>query len=320
MISSDDTSVVYAAHLSKKFGQREAVNDLTFNVARGELFGLVGPDGAGKTTTIRMLAGILEPSDGDALIDGISVRDQPEAIKEHIAYMPQRFGLYQDLTVMENLTFYADLFGVSKKDRAPRIDQLLGFSRLTPFKTRLAGALSGGMKQKLGLACALIHSPRLLLLDEPTNGVDPVSRRDFWKILYELLKQGISILVSTAYLDEAERTARVALLHQGRIIRLGTPEQLKQLVKGHMVEIVSENVRDIKQLVSVMAGVIDVNVFGDALHVRFRSSEDAQQTRDALQASGLNIVSMKSISPAIEDVFLSLIPRSGDGASRGEPM
>uniref|UniRef100_A0A7C4ETJ8 ABC transporter ATP-binding protein n=1 Tax=Desulfomonile tiedjei TaxID=2358 RepID=A0A7C4ETJ8_9BACT len=320
MISSDDTSVVYAAHLSKKFGQREAVNDLTFNVARGELFGLVGPDGAGKTTTIRMLAGILEPSDGDALIDGISVRDQPEAIKEHIAYMPQRFGLYQDLTVMENLTFYADLFGVPKKDRAPRIDQLLGFSRLTPFKTRLAGALSGGMKQKLGLACALIHSPRLLLLDEPTNGVDPVSRRDFWKILYELLKQGISILVSTAYLDEAERTARVALLHQGRIIRLGTPEQLKQLVKGHMVEIVSENVRDIKQLVSVMAGVIDVNVFGDALHVRFRSSEDAQQTRDALQASGLNIVSMKSISPAIEDVFLSLIPRSGDGASRGEPM
>jgi len=320
MISSDDTSVVYAAHLSKKFGQREAVNDLTFNVARGELFGLVGPDGAGKTTTIRMLAGILEPSDGDALIDGISVRDQPEAIKEHIAYMPQRFGLYQDLTVMENLTFYADLFGVSKKDRAPRIDQLLGFSRLTPFKTRLAGALSGGMKQKLGLACALIHSPRLLLLDEPTNGVDPVSRRDFWKILYELLKQGISILVSTAYLDEAERTARVALLHQGRIIRLGTPEQLKQLVKGHMVEIVSENVRDIKQLVSVMAGVIDVNVFGDALHVRFRSSEDAQQTRDALQASGLNIVSMKSISPAIEDVFLSLIPRNGDGASRGEPM
>ncbi len=320
MISSDDTPVVSAAHLTKKFGQREAVNDLTFNVARGELFGLVGPDGAGKTTTIRMLAGILEPSDGDAWIDGISVRDQPEAIKEHIAYMPQRFGLYQDLTVMENLVFYADLFGVPKKDRAPRIDQLLGFSRLTPFKTRLAGALSGGMKQKLGLACALIHSPRLLLLDEPTNGVDPVSRRDFWKILYELLKQGISILVSTAYLDEAERTARVALLHQGRIIRLGTPEQLKQLVKGYMVEIVSENVREVKQLVSVMAGVIDVNVFGDALHVRFRSQKDADQTREALRVRGADIVSMKSISPAIEDVFLSLIPRNGDAASLREPM
>ncbi len=319
MISSDDNSVIQAVHLTKKFGQGEAVHDLTFNVARGELFGLVGPDGAGKTTTIRMLAAILEPTDGDALVDGISVRDQPEAIKEHIAYMPQRFGLYQDLTVLENLIFYADLFGVPKKDRGPRIDQLLGFSRLTPFKTRLAGALSGGMKQKLGLACALIHSPRLLLLDEPTNGVDPVSRRDFWKILYELLKQGISVCVSTAYLDEAERTARVALLHQGRIITLGTPEQLKQLVKGYMVEIVSENVRDVKQRVSMMPGVIDVNVFGDALHVRFRSHKEAQQAQEALHARASDIVSMKSIPPSIEDVFLSLIPRNGDAGLRGEP-
>jgi len=315
MIPAHDTSVVYADHLSKKFGQREVVKDLTFNVKRGELFGLVGPDGAGKTTTIRMLAGILEPTEGNAWIEGLSVRDQPEGIKEHIAYMPQRFGLYQDLTVMENLIFYADLFRVPKKERAPRINQLLGFSRLTPFITRPAGALSGGMKQKLGLACALIHSPQLLLLDEPTNGVDPVSRRDFWKILYELLRQGISILVSTAYLDEAERTGRVALLHQGRIIRLGSPEELKHLVKGFMVEIVSEDVREVRKMVAVMDGVVDVNVFGDALHVRFRSSYDAQRAQEALRAKGADVASMKSISPAIEDVFLSLIPRNGDTAS-----
>jgi len=315
MIPAHDTSVVYADHLSKKFGQREVVKDLTFNVKRGELFGLVGPDGAGKTTTIRMLAGILEPTEGNAWIEGLSVRDQPEGIKEHIAYMPQRFGLYQDLTVMENLIFYADLFRVPKKERAPRINQLLGFSRLTPFITRPAGALSGGMKQKLGLACALIHSPQLLLLDEPTNGVDPVSRRDFWKILYELLRQGISILVSTGYLDEAERTGRVALLHQGRIIRLGSPEELKHLVKGFMVEIVSEDVREVRKMVAVMDGVVDVNVFGDALHVRFRSSYDAQRAQEALRAKGADVASMKSISPAIEDVFLSLIPRNGDTAS-----
>ncbi len=176
--------VIKTERLCKDFGTVRAVSNFDLTVNQGELFGLVGPDGAGKTTVLRMLAGILEPSSGEAWIDGISVREQPDLIKEHIAYMPQRFGLYQDLTVIENLIFYADLFQVPKKKRGPRIEQLFGFSRLGPFKDRLAGALSGGMKQKLGLACALIHSPRLLLLDEPTNGVDPVSRRDFWKILY----------------------------------------------------------------------------------------------------------------------------------------
>ncbi|MDQ1240386.1 MAG: drug efflux transport system ATP-binding protein, partial [Thermodesulfobacteriota bacterium] len=267
MQSQSDLLVVSTQNLSKHFDRVQAVSNLNFSVQRGELFGLVGPDGAGKTTTIRILAGILEPTSGDAWIDGISVRDQPEKLKEHIAYMPQRFGLYQDLTVIENLLFYADLFRVPKRERDPRIQQLFGFSRLGPFKDRLAGALSGGMKQKLGLACALIHSPRLLLLDEPTNGVDPVSRRDFWKILYELLKQGISILVSTAYLDEAERTHRVAFMHQGQIIQLGAPHELKGLVPGYMVELVPENMGLAKELLSDMTEVIDVNVFGDGFHV-----------------------------------------------------
>jgi ABC-2 type transport system ATP-binding protein len=302
-------AVIRADKLCKDFGETKAVHNLDLEVWQGELYGVVGPDGAGKTTAMRMLAGILEPSSGQAWIDGISVREDPEGIKEQIAYMPQRFGLYQDLTVLENLIFYADLFRVATKDRTPRIEQLFAFSRLGPFKDRLAGALSGGMKQKLGLACALIHSPKVLLLDEPTNGVDPVSRRDFWKILYDLLKQGITILVSTAYLDEAERTTRVGLMHHGSIIRQGQPQGLKALIEGVMMELVPSDMARARVILSDMPGILDVNVFGDALHVRLREEGQAEAVRTGLLAAGVEIRSMKRISPAMEDVFLSLIPR-----------
>ena len=196
-------------------GERLAVAGLDFEVAPGELFGLVGPDGAGKTTTLRMLAGVLRPSSGDAIVDGISVVADPEAVKPRLAYMSQRFGLYTDLTVDENLEFYADLFGVPRGERAARRERLFAFSNLEPFRDRLAGKLSGGMKQKLGLSCALIHEPRVLLLDEPTFGVDPVSRRDLWRIVHEMVGRGVTAIVSTAYLDEAERFDRLALLHDG---------------------------------------------------------------------------------------------------------
>ncbi len=301
--------VISVKGLSRRFGDTEAVIDLNFEVYQGELFGLVGPDGAGKTTTIRMLAGILEPTCGDAWIDGVSVSDDPEGVKEHLAYMPQRFGLYQDLTVIENMIFYADLFQVPKKDRAPRIEELFGFSRLGPFKDRLAGALSGGMKQKLGLACALIHSPRLILLDEPTNGVDPVSRRDFWKILYELLKKGITILVSTAYLDEAERTTRTALMSNGRLIELGTPTYLKSLVKGFMMELVPTDIAAARRCLEISEGILDVNVFGDTLHIRFEEKSWQPKIIESLIQSGVEILSCRWISASMEDAFLSLIPR-----------
>ncbi len=303
----DDAIVI--EDLSRSFGETRAVSNLNLVVRRGELFGLVGPDGAGKTTTIRMLAGILEPSSGNAWIDGMSVVTDPEGVKEHLAYMPQRFGLYQDLTVLENLIFYADLFQVPRKERAPRMEELFAFSRLGPFSDRLAGALSGGMKQKLGLACALIHSPRLILLDEPTNGVDPVSRRDFWKILYELLKQGITILVSTAYLDEAERTTRTALMSNGTLIDLGTPAYLKGLVRGVVMELSPSDVLGARNSLSLGNGILDVNVFGDTLHIRMEDKASESIVKKLLAGNGIAVLSSKWIEPSMEDAFLSLIPR-----------
>ncbi len=302
-------SVIVAKGLCRDFGAVRAVRDLTFEVSRGELFGMVGPDGAGKTTTMRILAGVLDPSAGDAWIDGISVRDQPELIKEHIAYMPQRFGLYQDLTVIENLVFYADLFGVPRKERPARIERLFGFSRLRPFQDRPAGALSGGMKQKLGLACALIHEPRLLLLDEPTNGVDPVSRRDFWKILHDLLKEGISVLVTTAYLDEAERSNRVALMNHGSIIEMGTPQQLKGKVQGIMMELVTQDAEKTRELITGLPGILDVNVFGEGLHVRLAGQKSAEAVESRLREMEIEVEFFKRIDPSMEDAFLSLIPK-----------
>lgn len=214
---------VIVSGLARKFGTVEAVRGLTFDVAPGELFGVVGPDGAGKTTLLRMLSGVLRPSAGDALIGGVSVKKDPERVKHSVAYMSQRFGLYTDLTVIENIHFYADLYRVPRAERPARLEMLWSFSGLGPFQGRLAGALSGGMKQKLSLCCALIHRPPLLLLDEPTFGVDPISRRDLWLIIHDMVASGTTVIASTAYLDEAERCDRVLLLHEGQTLGLDTP-------------------------------------------------------------------------------------------------
>lgn len=219
---------IKAQGLTRKFNSVTAVNDLNLEIQEGEIFGLVGPDGAGKTTTMRLLAGILPPTSGEAWVFGKHIVRESETLKDYIAYMSQRFGLYEDLTVMENLNFYADLFGVPINERPARIDRLMSFSGLGPFKKRLARYLSGGMKQKLGLSCALIHTPKVLFLDEPTSGVDPVSRRDFWQILYQLLKENVTILFSTSYLDEAERCRRVGLMHKGRLLKCDIPANIKK--------------------------------------------------------------------------------------------
>ena len=215
-------------NLTRRFGDLTAVEGLNLEVPKGEVFGLLGPDGAGKTTTLRMLTGLVDPSEGEATVAGFRVQDHPDQVKDRIGYMAQRFGLYPDLSVDENMRFYADLFGISSTDRERLAPQLLEMTRMAPFLKRHAGRLSGGMKQKLALMCTLLHRPEVLFLDEPTNGVDPVSRRDFWVILQQLVSEGITVFVTTAYLDEAERCDRVGLMHAGRLIRCGPPEALKQ--------------------------------------------------------------------------------------------
>jgi len=236
-------------NLTRKFASLTALDGLNIEVKEGEIFGLVGPDGAGKTTTMRLLTGILDPTEGDAWVYNKHTVKEAESLKENIAYMSQRFGLYEELSVLENLNFYADLYGVAKERRKEDIERLLRFSGLLPFKERFAGKLSGGMKQKLGLACALIHTPRVLFLDEPTNGVDPVSRRDFWNILYDLLKEKVTIFCSTAYLDEAERCGRVGLIHKGKLLRCDSPDRIKKernvkTLEQAFVEIINEYERE----------------------------------------------------------------------------
>jgi drug efflux transport system ATP-binding protein len=219
--------IIETRELTRRFGDLTAVDHLNLEVARGEIFGLVGPDGAGKTTTLRLLCGLVDASEGRAMVAGHDVAREPEAVRDAIGYMAQRFGLYGDLTVDENMSFYADLFGITRRERAELMPGLLRMTRMEPFRGRQAGRLSGGMRQKLALMCTLLHRPQVLFLDEPTNGVDPVSRRDFWAILYQLLKDGITIVMTTAYLDEAERCNRVGLMHHGRLIRCDAPEKLK---------------------------------------------------------------------------------------------
>ena len=221
-------AIIETRDLTRRFGPLTAVDRLNLTVAQGEIFGLVGPDGAGKTTTLRMLCGLMDPTEGSATVAGYDTARQSQLVKDQIGYMAQRFGLYLDLSVQENMDFYADLFGIVGQERAELTTRLLRMTRMDPFRARLAGRLSGGMKQKLALMCTLLHRPRILFLDEPTNGVDPVSRRDFWTILYQLLKDGITIFMSTAYLDEAERCNRVGLMHRGRLVRCDTPEVLKR--------------------------------------------------------------------------------------------
>ena len=293
--------------LSRRYGAVTAVDDLRFAVRPGELFGIVGPDGAGKTTTLRMLAGVLRPTAGDARIGGVSVARDPERVKPVLAYMSQRFGLYTDLTVQENLDFYADLYGVPPRDRPARYDRLYAFSGLGPFGDRLAGALSGGMKQKLGLSCALVHHPAVLLLDEPTFGVDPISRRDLWLIVHGMVADGMTVLVSTAYLDEAERCDRLVLLHEGHAVAVDTPDALQARLAGRLRVLRTDAPRRTREILRAHPLVAQATLYGESLHVRLPGLEtDWAAVRRALDAAGVLVHDDRPVEASLEDVFMAL--------------
>jgi ABC-2 type transport system ATP-binding protein len=314
-VSAASPVVVSARALARSFAGRAAVHDLSFDVARGELFGIVGPDGAGKTTALRMLAGVLRPTSGDAIVLGTSIVADPESVKQRAAYMAQRFGLYEDLTVRENIDFYADLYRVPQADRAARLDRLYAFSALGPFEHRLVGQLSGGMKQKAALCCALIHMPELLLLDEPTFGVDPISRRDLWLILHEMASDGVTIVLSTSYLDEAERCDRVALLDHGRVLARGAPAELQRSYAGALFAVPAGRERGLRERLARIPDVRSVVVFGDRLHVRVAAAEERQRAALALiEAAGIARDRIERIDASLEDVFLDRVGAGGDGA------
>ena len=295
--------------LTRTFADLVAVDALTLDVARGELFGIVGPDGAGKTTTLRMLAGVLPPSSGEAWVAGIETGTDPEGVKPYIAYMAQRFGLYEDLTVRENLDFYADLYRVPKSERPARLDRLYAFSRLGEFEGRLAGQLSGGMKQKLSLSCCLIHHPEILLLDEPTFGVDPISRRELWLILHEMVADGVTILVSTSYLDEAERCDRVVLLNEGRALALDDPRSLQASLDGVMLAVRTDRSREARDLLRRVPEVRSATLFGETVHALVPGDSGRTPVTKALDAQGLGGYEIEEVDPSLEDVFIHLVGR-----------
>jgi ABC-2 type transport system ATP-binding protein len=299
---------IAAAGLTKSFPGVRAVDALSFDVNAGEIFGLVGPDGAGKTTTLRMLAGIMPPDAGSATVAGFDVVRDPEGAKHALSYMPQRFGLYEDLTVDENIRFYADLFGVKKAERETRSAQLLQAAGMSEFRGRLAGKLSGGMKQKLGLVCALIHRPKVILLDEPTTGVDPVSRRDFWRILYELVAEGVAILTSTAYLDEAERCHRVALLDRGRLLFCDTPANLKAKMRRGVLSVTSAEPRRLRSELEDADGISSLVLTGDGLHVVVDDAARRIPEFEArLKSANVTFDAIQQVTPTIEDLFVDAV-------------
>jgi ABC-2 type transport system ATP-binding protein len=310
-MTKDNSVIIQTRNLTRRFGVLTAVDRLNLEISRGEIFGLVGPDGAGKTTTLRLLCGLLDPSGGQAFVAGYDVAREVDQVKDRIGYMAQRFGLYGDLTVEENMVFYADLFGLSETERDGLMASLLKMTRMEPFRNRQAGRLSGGMKQKLALMCTLLHHPQILFLDEPTNGVDPVSRRDFWAILYQLVRDGLTVFVTTAYLDEAERCNRVGLMHQGRLIRCDSPEALRTRVEEICYEVQCADQRAARAFLQSCEGVLSVEPSGATLHLFLSPHYTSVQALErALRQQGLSPVSFKPIVPSLEDVFIALIRKA----------
>ncbi len=297
-------------HLTKRFENIVAVQDVSFDIGEGEIFGLIGPDGAGKTTTLRVISTAMLPTSGQVTVGGMDVTREPEEVKKMIGYMPQRFALYPDLTVLENLNFFADVFGSPREQRAALVERLLGFARLTEFQQRRAQNLSGGMQKKLALAATLMHRPRVLLLDEPTTGVDPVSRREFWDLLTEVHLEGVTIVISTPYLDEAERCTRVGLMSRGALVACDAPGKLRQEIGATVMEAQSEQALQARKAVEASEGVLEVSAHGNSL----RLLVDRPERQGALQAlwaaRGIAVENVRIVKPRLEDAFVLLLKKA----------
>jgi len=318
-MSEEQENVIVTENLTRRFKKVTAVNGLNLTVRHGEIFGLVGPDGAGKTTTIRMLCTIVDPTEGSAWVAGFDTVAESKQIKRRIGYMAQRFNLYGDLSVLENLDFFAHVFQVPRHARKERKERLLHFARLTEFHKRRAAHLSGGMQKKLALACTLIHQPEIIFLDEPTTGVDPVSRREFWDILTELHLQGITIFISTPYMDEAERCSRVGLMYGGRMVVCGAPDRIKGLVAGELLELRTANPRRAEEVIGELEGVLETQTYGDLLRVFVDSvAQRGDSLQGTLAAAGIEVIGLRQTHPRMEEAFISLIRKQIEGA-KGQP-
>jgi ABC-type multidrug transport system ATPase subunit len=302
---------IYAEHLVRRFGQFTAVNDVSFQVQRGEIFGFLGPNGSGKTTVIKMLTGLLPLTAGKAVVEGIDVSIDPEAVRQNIGYMSQRFSLYDDLTVTENLQFYGRIYGLPPDRLKRRMDEIIQLNSLGPYLDRLAAQLSGGWKQRLALGCAMLHEPKLLFLDEPTAGIDPVARRQLWDLLFELSGQGITFFVTTHYMDEAERCSHVAYIYYGRLIADGTPNSLRELpdVQPHgtkRIEITTAEVTRALRFARQLPGIRSATIFGQSIHALVEDHFDLNDLREQLLKNGITVGEIRPLAPSLEDVFVEL--------------
>ena len=309
---------VYTENVTKTYHGVTALKGVSLEIPYGERFGLIGPDGAGKTTLIRILCSLLSNDSGKVLVAGKDVRTQVRAVRSLVGYMPQRFSLYSDLTVQENLYFYADLFGVTHAARKTKLEELLAFSRLEPFLKRRAGKLSGGMKQKLALACTLIHEPTIMFLDEPTTGVDPLSRHEFWQLLERLTERGITLLVTTPYMEEASRCHRIALMADGKILEMDTPENVRSKYSHSLYEVVTQDPFRAASVLEKLPWVLTVQIFGSGIHLSVEQSQNPQQLRDQLTQMGITVMNLRPISPGIEDVFVDRLVNISPPVSGGE--
>jgi ABC-2 type transport system ATP-binding protein len=293
--------------LSRHFGSFTAVDNINFYVPKGEIFGLLGPNGAGKTTTIRMLCGIIRPSAGNASVLGFDIRKDAEEIKKNIGYMSQKFSLYDDLTAIENLNFYASIYGVPRSDRSKRIQNLIDQSGLRGVEKELTSSLSGAWRQRLALACAIAHKPPMLFLDEATAGVDPLSRREFWDLIYEMASEGISILATTHYMDEAEYCNTIGMMYQAQMIALASPDTLKDSMPGVLVQITCDKPLRAEEISDQIPGVMDAAIHGVRLHVTLKDEKQVNNLTSALQTAGIQVTEIETILPSLEDVFINMV-------------